>query len=168
MRLLKSALVTGTAVLAMGNAVAAEDTAISYELVEPSGFTDFAIADEGVEHTSKVFDEQFGKKVVPTAEKLLPSGEKLQLRILDMDMAGDIQPWRIPGRAEPIRYIEFGYPPRITLEYKRIGPDGNVLAEGKEELVDPSFDMRSRTPHRDDPFWFETELLQDWLKKLLA
>ena len=167
MRTPRSITIFLAAVLAATGAFAQEEPAATYELVSPSGFEDFSYRDEGVDETAGVFDDQFKAWFVPAAAKLLPPGQRLHLVILDVDMAGDIQPWR-NSRYEPLRYIEFGHPPRMTFEYRITDPAGGVLAEGREELVDASFDIRPPTIRQDQPFVYEFVMLERWLQHLVA
>jgi len=155
------------AAFAASGAFAQDQPAATYQLISPSGFKDFSYRDEGVDETARIFDDQFQAWFVPAASKVLPAGQRLHLRILDIDMAGDIQPWR-NNRYEPLRYIEFGHPPRMTLEYQIIDPAGGVLAEGREELVDASFDIRPPTIRQDEPFAYEFVMLERWLKSLIG
>jgi len=155
------------AAFAATGAFAQDEPAATYQLISPSAFEDFSYRDEGVDETARIFDDQFQAWFVPVAAKLLPAGQRLHLRILDMDMAGDIQPWR-NSRHEPLRYIEFGHPPRMTLEYQIIDPAGGVLAEGQEKLVDASFDIRPPTIRRDEPFAYEFVMLERWRQNLVA
>lgn len=163
----KRMLLACAALLLAGPASAQDEARVAYQLVEPSGFKDFEIRREGVDFTAGVFDQRFQQYFVPRAERLLPQGQRLVLRILDIDMAGDIQPWR-NNRFEPIRYVEFGHPPRMEIEYKLLDPAGGVLAEGREWITDPSFDIRRRTAHQDDTFVIELDMLERWLERLLA
>ena len=155
------------ATLAATAAFAQQEPAATYQLVSPSAFEDFSYRDEGVDETAKIFDDQFQAWFVPAAAKLMPAGQRLHLVILDVDMAGDIQPWR-NSRHEPLRYVEFGHPPRMTFEYQVIDPAGGVLAEGREELTDFSFDIRPPTIRKDQPFVYEFVMLERWLQKLVA
>jgi hypothetical protein len=167
MRTAKVIIVACAALLAAAALSAEDGPRVTYQLLEPSAFKDFEIRDVGVDETAKVFDEQFSKHVVPAVEKALPQGQRLSIRILEFDMAGEIQPLR-NSRFEPVRYVEWGFPPRITLEYQLIDVSGGVLAEGREELVDKSFDTRPATRHRDRPFAFETDMLQRWAVHMLS
>jgi len=167
MRTLQAAAVACAALLAAATAGAEDGPRVTYQLVEPSAFKDFEIRDVGVDETAKVFDDQFNKHVVPAVEKVLPQGQRLSMRILEFDMAGEIQPWRNTW-LEPVRYVERDFPPRITIEYQLIDMAGGVSAEGREELVDKSYDIRPATKRRDRPFAFETDMLQRWAVHMLS
>ncbi|MUG03911.1 DUF3016 domain-containing protein, partial [Bacillus tequilensis] len=96
------------------------------------------------------------------APRLAP-GERLEVRLLDIDRAGEFEPWY--GRGHDIRMLRNVYPPRINLEYRLLGSDGGVRAEGEERLVDLSYLSRGGTlPHATtDPLRHEKRLLDDWL-----
>jgi len=94
--------------------------------------------------------------------KLVSDGQKLTVTLTDVDLAGEYEPWHRAG-AEDIRIIKDIYPPRIDLDFKVTNASGAVVKEGKKELRDLSF-MLKLSIQRDDPFRYEKELLNDWLR----
>src|SRR3546814_8291621 len=71
------------------------------------------------------------------ASDRLPDGQRLEVTITDITRAGNYEPWRGIS-ADSIRFMRDIYPPRLTLDFKLVGADGNVLAHGTRELSDIS------------------------------
>src|SRR3546814_9462255 len=57
------------------------------------------------------------------------------------------------------------YPPRITLDFKLVGADGNVLAQGTRELSDIAYLQRGSPLADSDQLRYEKRLIDDWLRK---
>lgn len=102
----------------------------------------------------------------PLARRYLPESTTLRLTFTDIDMAGDIQPWRNIHNAD-IRYVERIYPPRLEFTYELVDEDGEVLREGEESISDLSFQMNAAASIRAnrETFFYETTLLEDWVRK---
>ncbi|HEV8694839.1 MAG TPA: DUF3016 domain-containing protein [Lysobacter sp.] len=100
------------------------------------------------------------------AQKRLPAGQRLQVDITNIELAGDYEPWRGP-RFYDTRFIRDIYPPRMSLTVKRTDANGNVIAEGERKLSDPGFLMGSTTANSSDPLRFEKGLIDRWLVREL-
>jgi hypothetical protein len=96
------------------------------------------------------------------AERVLPSGENLQVTFTNVQRAGTYEPWRGP-RWYDVRIIKDIYPPRIDLKFAVTDASGNVVREGTRELSDPSFLQRGIL-NETDPLRFEKRMLDDWLR----
>src|SRR3546814_9953927 len=59
------------------------------------------------------------------------------------------------------------YPPRITLDFKLVGADGNVLAQGTRELSDIAYLQRGSPLADSDQLRYEKRLIADWMRKEL-
>src|SRR5690606_34014961 len=68
----------------------------------------------------------------------LPEGARMEVTITDIQRAGRYEPWRGPDR-DHIRILRDPYPPRMQLEFRITGADGQVLAEGQRKLQDLSY-----------------------------
>ena len=100
------------------------------------------------------------------AEPRLASGERLELTIVDIDRAGDYEPWLGYGYQDT-RIIRDIYPPRMTVRFKRTDADGHVIAEGERKLSDPGF-LTGATPiNSNDPLRFEKRMIDSWLRREL-
>ena len=111
--------------------------------------------------------EQLATYLRERAQKRLPAGERLDVDIIDVQRAGNYEPWH--GFAfDDVRVIRDIYPPRITLTFKRIGADGQVIAEGKRKLSDMGFLTSSNAVRNSDPLRYEKDMIDRWLVRELA
>ena len=110
-------------------------------------------------------DEWLGdlaKHVRYRAERVLPSGDSLQVTFTNVQRAGTYEPWRGP-RWYDVRIIKSIYPPSINLRFTLMDASGGVVHEGARELRDPAFLQRGIL-NETDPLRFEKRLLDDWLR----
>jgi len=96
------------------------------------------------------------------AERVLPSGESLQVTFTNVQRAGTYEPWRGP-RWYDVRIIKAIYPPSIDLRFTLTDASGGVVREGTRELRDPAFLQRGIL-NETDPLRFEKRMLDDWLR----
>lgn len=110
-----------------------------------------------------------GEWVIPLAEYLheqtarrLGDGERLEIHITDIALAGAYE--AVPAsRAGDIRFYRDIYPPMMNLEFRRLAPDGTVLAEGDRRLRDPGFLTRSTLRHGNDPLRHDKAMIDYWV-----
>lgn len=102
------------------------------------------------------------KYTLTQAERMLPSGQKLSITIIDVQRAGRYEPGRGPAAAD-IRIVRESTPPRIDLSFRVESTQGAVLKEGERELRDSNFMNRAR--HRTETLGYEKNLIDDWLRK---
>lgn len=98
------------------------------------------------------------------ASDRLPDGQRLEVTITDIARAGNYEPWH-GINADSIRFMRDVYPPRITLDFKLVGADGNVLAQGTRELSDIAYLQRGSPLADSDQLRYEKRLIDDWLRK---
>jgi hypothetical protein len=129
-------------------------------------FTDFSVYGLSEEKTLKIFKAELEKTLESLAKKYLAEDETLTIQFTDIDMAGDIQPWRNTHNAD-IRYVEAVYPPRLKFTYTLKNADGEVLDEGEASISDLAFQMDTTASFRanSENFYYETSLLRDWMRK---
>ncbi|NQD36039.1 DUF3016 domain-containing protein [Permianibacter sp. IMCC34836] len=97
------------------------------------------------------------------ATRQLPAGQRLEIAINDIDLAGAFEPWNAPAMQD-IRIVKDMYPPRMKLHFQLFGADGSVLKEGNRDLRNLGFMMESGNIGRD-ALEHDKGLLEDWLKK---
>lgn len=134
---------------------------------DPAQFTDLRASGNRREAARGTWVEDLASYLRDTAQKMLPPGQQLDVRITDIRRAGLYEPWHGP-RMQDIRVIRDHYPPRMDLQFTLTGSDGKVLAEGERKLVDSGFMMRSPLFSNNDPLRFEKTMINDWLKRELA
>ena len=144
---------------------AAADAAarVSVVFIEPEKFTDMRYSE--AERYSAAIPRQLQRFIVETGAASLPEPLRLEIRITDIDMAGDFELFRGPVR-DQVRVIKGVYPPRIALEFRVIDAAEQSVAVGKRNLTDIDYQRRVVPP--DDYLRYEKDLLRDWLRAELA
>ena len=97
------------------------------------------------------------------ADRILPPGQRLDVHIDDIKLAGAFEPWHRPG-AEDIRFMKDIYPPSMKLHYKLSGADGATIREDDATLRDTSYLQRA-TANTTDPLRFDKRMIDDWLAR---
>ncbi len=96
------------------------------------------------------------------AKRYLTKGQSLEIRFLDIDLAGDLRPQFHPELVD-VRIVKSIYPPRMTFEYELKDDAGVVIKNERVELKDIGFDM-NRTGLGNDALRFEKRMLDQWLR----
>ena len=78
---------------------------------------------------------QLKEHIESRAAKYLAANQRLEIKVTEVDLAGDFEPWH-GSNFQDIRIVKDVYPPRVNLEFRLIGADGRVVSEGKRELRD--------------------------------
>jgi hypothetical protein len=129
---------------------------------DPEKFTDAADGQRGSDFGRDGNLAELRNYLMQRANSYIPEGQKLIVTITDVDLAGEIEPWRSP-RMQDVRIIKSIYAPKIDLTFKLVDANGAVVKEGKRELRDQTFDMNIY-PNRNDPRVYEKALFDDWLR----
>lgn len=146
-----------------GNLVAAER--LTVELIEPKEFTDFSVQGMDENRTAAIFESELKRFISLEISRLLPDGVFVHLEVTDVDMAGDIQPWRNRHQAD-IRYIEQIYPPRMSFRYVIKSENDEILATGETRIRDMNFMFGLNNRFRTyNSFQYEFSMLADWLRR---
>ena len=154
--------------LASCGALRADDTKpdtprVDVVFVNPEKFTDVR---DSYSDTGRFRDERLGElkeHIEKYANKYIPDGQHLALRITDVKLAGDFEPQRGPS-FEDVRIIRDIYPPRINLEFKLTDANGKVLKEGERKISDINFLATINPYFPDDTLRYEKKLLDDWFR----
>ena len=59
-------------------------------------------------------------------ETTIPRDMNLDIKVTDIDLAGNLEPWH-GAQSDQVRITRGLYPPRIALEFRVIGPSGQVV-----------------------------------------
>ena len=153
----------GASGMALAADAAASESKVQVTLENPENYSDvrdgFLAWDKGKAGNIDLIRQYVEKE----AAKYVPDGQKLEVTITNIDLAGDFEPWGQAG-SEDIRIVKDIYPPRIDLSYKLTDSTGSVVKEGTRELRDLNFMMKINI-HRDDALRYEKALIKDWVRK---
>jgi len=97
------------------------------------------------------------------ADAMLPAGERLEVTIDDIKLAGDYEPWRGPN-LDDVRFMKDIYPPRLDLHYRLTAADGTPIRNGEGKLRDMSYLQRS-LPSSNDALRYDKRQIDEWLRK---
>ena len=134
---------------------------ITVIFVKPEKFTDAGRAD--FKPNSDAILDAIAKFMQEMGEETLPPDMNLDIRVTDVDLAGNFEPWHGP-QSDQVRITNGLYPPRIALEFRVIGPSGQVIQSGKRELTDLDYQLRTFYP-MDDYLRYEKDLLRHWFRE---
>lgn len=144
------------------SAIQAQTIVLAFD--NPAAFTDLSLQGMSAERTLPIFEQEVSRELNRLAERSLQEGETLRITFKDIDMAGEIQPWRNRNNAN-IRYMENIFPPRLWITYQLLDAENNILQEGEARLTDMAFLMRVDPVGRTLNFSHEIQLLRDWLRR---
>lgn len=130
--------------------------------VDPEKFTDAADAQRGSDWGREANLDELKNYIQDRANVYVREGQKLTVSITDVDLAGEIEPWR-SSQLRDARIIKDIYAPRIDLSFKLTDASGAVIKEGTRHLTNPTFTMNIY-PNRNDPRVYEKGLLDDWMR----
>jgi hypothetical protein len=104
-------------------------------------------------------DKEFRRR----ADRILPAGEKLDIHVDDIKLAGAFEPWRRASMAD-VRIMKDIYPPMMKLHFKLLAADGSTIREGDATLRDSSYLQRA-IGDTTDPLRYDKRMIGDWLRK---
>ncbi|MGH7845006.1 MAG: DUF3016 domain-containing protein [Candidatus Binatia bacterium] len=133
---------------------------ISVAFIEPEKFTDAGRAE--VEPTFSGILRELEKFLIDTGSRYVPENMRLNIRITNLDLAGDFELFRGP-QADQVRITKGLYPPRIVLEFELLESAAKVIKAGKRDLTDIDYQWRSVYP-REDYLRYEKDILRDWMR----
>jgi hypothetical protein len=133
---------------------------VSVVFVKPEGFTDAGYSK--TERSSPAILLQLQRFILDTAARYLPESMRLEVKIIDIDLAGDFELFRGP-QFDHVRMTKSIYPPRIALEFRVVDAGDRIIKEGQRQLTDLNYQLRVDYP-REDPLRYEKEISRDWLR----
>jgi hypothetical protein len=152
----------------VGGALFADKTSpvvsrVTVTFVAPEKFTDIK---DGWMQSDRPGDQVLGElkaEFESNAQRRVAEDQHLEIRVTDVDLAGDFEPWR-GFEFGHIRILKDIYPPRIELEFRLLGADGRVLREGRRHLQDPGYLLMTVLPTHD-ALRYDKELIRSWMRE---
>lgn len=142
-----------------------EAGAVKITWQSPDKYTDIKSSGELQSRYEQRAFESMTKQLNKLADKVLTNGEKLELTVTNVDLAGDVRPTFGAGPND-IRVLKDIYPPRIAFSYRLIKGDKVVLS-GEEKLKDMNY-LGGIQPLRQESFMYENQMLKQWFNRTFA
>lgn len=94
-------------------------------------------------------------------DRYLAPDQRLSVEILDIDLAGRLEPWR--PQLNGVRLMNDVTWPRIKLRYS-LESNGEVIASAEEALSDMHYLGHARMGFSTDRLIYEKQMLADWFR----
>ncbi|UFS65000.1 DUF3016 domain-containing protein [Paracoccus denitrificans] len=145
--------------VAMAGPVAPAEGRVTVTYVAPETFRDREFRRER-SRTSAL--AEFDRWFAGLGARYLPAGQSLHVEVLNIDLAGEFEPWR--SGFHDVRFLRDTTPPRIHLRY-RLMQDGTVIRAGEERLTDMNYLSDPRGHGDSRRFIHDKLMVQDWFRK---
>ncbi|MBP0494562.1 DUF3016 domain-containing protein [Roseomonas indoligenes] len=129
--------------------------------VAPERFTDASLNGRRSVDADAPALRELAAHIGRLAQGGLPAGQTLEVEVTDVDLTGQIEPWRIDN--PDLRVVTGATWPRIALRY-RLREGDRVIRSGEERLSDQAFDMRPGRIQSGDRLFSEKAMLDDWFQ----
>jgi hypothetical protein len=139
---------------------AAEPPVVRVTWLNPVGFTDFGDRRHPEERTVESYADELGDHLSRRAMRALSPGDRLEITVRDVDMAGAFEP-ALRASLTDVRILKEIYPPRIDLDYVLARADGSRHS-GRCELVDTNY-LTHAKPAGSDPLRYEKAMVDGWV-----
>ena len=133
---------------------------LSVNFVNPEKYTDAAYTSPyGNAGDRAAVTGDIRKHFEELAARSLPDGYTLDIDVLDVDLAGQFEPWRSPGY--DLRVVRDVTWPRMTLRYT-LRQGGTVVASGEQRIVDQNFNFGVNIYASYDLLRYEKAMMDRW------
>ncbi|MGE0626472.1 MAG: DUF3016 domain-containing protein [Hyphomicrobiaceae bacterium] len=127
--------------------------AVKVTYITPARFSDAGSHGVTMDHFRRVF-AQLG-------DRYLKRGQALDIKVLDIDLAGEFEPWR--RHLNDVRIMRGITPPRIKLQYV-LRQNGRVIARRTETISNMNYQMNASARYSNERFAYEDDMLRDWFR----
>jgi len=104
---------------------------------------------------------------IQTLADTLPEGQKLEMTVSDLDLAGEVQFSGARTQYQDLRVVKEMYPAKITFHYRLLDASGRVLEEGDEKLLSRWMGASTRTGSSES-LEIEKRMLGNWFKRSIV
>lgn len=161
----KLTLIAACGLFAASAALAADTpaTRVAVNFFEPQNYSDVKSDAFDSERGRDYVLAQLKEHILLTVPRYLAPGQQLEINITNVDLAGDFE----PGRGidfDHIRMVREIYPPRLTLQFRLLDAEGNVLNSGKRDLLNLGYLMTLTLP-TSDPLRYDKGMISDWIRR---
>ena len=167
MSIARLAVVASLLAALVATPVAAQEAAVTVTFAHPETYTDLRLSCVSRTTDAQSLRGDLERYLVTAATPLLAAGQRLEITVTNVDMAGDIEDWRGPGRCD-VRTMKDTYPPRIDLSFRLLDGSGRELRAGARKLRDSNYLVNAGPAYGTDHLRYEKALLGDWLRSELG
>lgn len=149
--------------LALASAVlaSAANATVSVAFTDPENFADMPFAKSDKQEVMTALQKHFDK-----LGETLPAGHDLKIEVLDIDLAGRIEPSL--RATQDLRILRGSADwPVITLRYS-VESQGKVLKSGQERIADMTYLVGYNRYYTGENLRHEKQMLDRWFKKVLV
>jgi len=133
-------------------ALAAGSVAVSF--VQPERYADIGFGNAERQRNLEVLEKHF-----VSLGRRLPDGQVLKIDVLEVDLAGTVQPWR---RNPDVRVLKGQADwPRMTLRWS-LAADGRPLRAGEDRLADMTYLSHHLGPLEGEPLAHDRHMVDRW------
>ncbi|OJU26468.1 MAG: hypothetical protein BGN91_01565 [Nitrobacter sp. 62-13] len=133
---------------------------VKVRFVNPERYTDAGAFDAGGRAATLA---AFRAHLERLGARLLTPRQDLTIKILNVDLAGENEPWRLSD----VRIMRDVTPPRITLSYV-LAEKGKPTHSGEETLTDINYQMNPSARLSSDRYAYEKALLDGWFRRVVG
>ncbi len=139
----------------------AANAGVTVQWVSPEQFRDAYYTNAKTEKSRQIILDDLQKFIVEQASRSLKEGENLEIRVTEVDMAGEFEPWTDSPNVRHIRSPYFAY---IAFGYKLTGADGKVIKEDDNVRLTNQLLTPPTIPDRDEMEPYLRQSLRDWFR----
>jgi hypothetical protein len=139
----------------------AANAGVTVQWVSPEEFRDAYYTSSKTEKSRQIILDDLQKFIVEQASQYLKEGENLEIRVTNVDMAGEFEPWTDNPDVRSIRSPYFAY---IAFGYRLTGADGKVIKENDNVRLTNHLLTPPNLPDRDEMEPYLRQTLRDWLR----
>jgi hypothetical protein len=105
--------------------------------------------------------DEFRRYFARLGERYLKPGQSVSIEVLNIDLAGDYEPWRT--RFHDVRIMRDVTPPRFKLRYA-LRQGGRVVLQAEESVSDMNYLMNPSARMSSERYAYEKDMLRDWFR----
>jgi hypothetical protein len=153
----------GLALLAISPSARAE---VQVTFTAPETYLDAGLLRRDGERAREVTLRTIREELMRLGERYLAPNQTLEIEVLDIDLAGEIEWWHGPY---DIRFLRSYTWPKIKLRYALKDGSGQTIRSGEETVTDPSYQMNVIAATRPgDVIPYEKQMLARWFRARFA
>ncbi|HKQ25596.1 MAG TPA: DUF3016 domain-containing protein [Burkholderiales bacterium] len=135
--------------------------AVTVSFIEPENYSDANLDDSYQVGAGDKGLNEIQRHLESLGERYLASGQELKVDILDIDLAGRHEPWRVS--AQGVRIMRDITWPRIKLRFV-LENEGTAATTAEESVIDMNYLGRHSVYYSSDRLRYEKQMLDDWFR----